>query len=142
MPAAAPAPAPASVILDQHFYEVRLRAWNCSCPAFTLASFRELPGDGDHPASNPIGVGNDELANSEWVFGDGEGGCTSEGRRRVMRELRGLSESETQEGEPPVAVCKHLLACILGSKCPGLFDGGVEQVAVSTKEAAGWCAGW
>lgn len=131
---------------DRHFYEVRLRAWNCSCPAFTLASLRGISGGGNHQASGLGGAGGDcRLAYGEWMFGDGDGGCTSDGRRRIIQHLRGLSGDENwkegEEGNDPVVVCKHLLACVLGTKCPGLFDGGIEEVVVNMKEAAGWCAG-
>lgn len=130
---------------DHHFHEVRLRAWNCSCPEFTLASFRDFSGDGDDGALDAADVGGDyHLTDEEWVFGDGDGGCISDGRREIIKQLRGLSGDEnTEQGrETPVVVCKHLLACVLGSKCPGLFNGGIEEVAVNIKEAAGWCAGW
>lgn len=127
------------------FYEVRLRAWNCSCPAFTLASFREFLGGGSHGALDAPDTGGDShVMDEDWVLGDGDGGCTSEGRRRAGARIRGPSTDENagQEGDAPVVMCKHLLACVLGSKCPGLFDGGVEEVTANTKEAAAWCAGW
>lgn len=37
-------------------------------------------------------------------------------------------------------VCKHLLACILMGRCPGLVGEGVRVVSV--EELAGLCAGW
>lgn len=39
-------------------------------------------------------------------------------------------------------VCKHLLACVLVERCPGLFAGFVEDRDVTKEELAGWCAGW
>ena len=96
-------------------YEVRLRAWNCSCPAFTFAAF---------PAS-VVGTEGEAVLDEEqerdtgagWKFGGvGLGG-----------------------GTPPV--CKHLLACVLGEWCE-LFKGFIEERDVSVEEAAGWAAGW
>ena len=96
-------------------YEVRLRAWNCSCPAFAFAAF---------PAS-VVGTEGEAVLDEEqerdtragWKFGGvGLGG-----------------------GTPPV--CKHLLACVLGEWCE-LFKGFIEERDVSVEEAAGWAAGW
>jgi hypothetical protein len=39
-------------------------------------------------------------------------------------------------------ICKHLLACILGHRCPELFGGVVEEIVVDANEVAGWSAGW
>ena len=96
-------------------YEVRLRAWNCSCPAFAFAAF---------PAS-AVGTEGEAVLDEQqerdtgagWKFGGvGLGG-----------------------GTPPV--CKHLLACVLGEWCE-LFKGFIEERDVSVEEAAGWAAGW
>jgi hypothetical protein len=49
----------------------------------------------------------------------------------------------TDRDSPPA--CKHILACVLFARCPGLFgDGGDDGrgVDVSMEELAGWCAGW
>jgi hypothetical protein len=103
-------------------YEVRTKAWNCSCPAF---AFSEFPGEDvaedaitmppNLPALRPTKAGD----KMEWSFG-------------------GLSI----EGLAPVPVCKHLLACVLGERCPGLFGNGLEDKQLSREEYAGWCAGW
>ena len=95
-------------------YEVRLLAWNCSCPAFAFAAFPSV-----HPEPTPST--HDQQGQSEdtgWLFG-------------------GVSLGDTM---PPV--CKHLLACVLVERCKGLFGGFVEERVVSVEEAAGWAAGW
>ena len=97
-------------------YEVRLRAWNCSCPAFAFAAFPSAFSDATVP--NPgAEVTESKMQENEWSFG-----AASLGR-----------------GTPPV--CKHLLACVLGERC-ALFEAFVEEKIVSVDEAAGWAAGW
>ncbi|KAL1602529.1 hypothetical protein SLS60_005945 [Paraconiothyrium brasiliense] len=97
-------------------YEVRLTAWNCSCPAFAFSAFPPV-----HPEP-PVAVyepGRELRAEGNgWNFG-------------------GVSLGE---GIPPV--CKHLLACVLAERCEGLFGGRVEEKVISVEEAAGWAAGW
>jgi hypothetical protein len=126
-------------------YEVRLQAWNCSCPAFAFSAF---PLSSSPPIcaynapdqlENTSDTGNDDHRNDveEWSFG----GIT------LGSEM------------PPV--CKHLLACVLlerckglfgecveersvgwEERCKGLFGGFMEERNVSVEEAAGWAAGW
>lgn len=116
-------------------YEVHLRAWSCSCPAFAFAAFpsvhpepavpvRTSNGD-DTAAATAVAAGwdlytrrNDGDGEEEWIFG----GVTL--------------------GEEVPPVCKHLLACVLVERCAGLFGGFVVEREVSVQEAAGWAAGW
>jgi hypothetical protein len=99
-------------------YEVRLRAWNCSCPAFAFAAFPAVHPEPPIPVYEPQGIETDATMEGAWVFG-------------------GVSLGD---GTPPV--CKHLLACVLVEKCEGLFGSFVEERVVSVEEAAGWAAGW
>ncbi|CAG8907329.1 unnamed protein product [Penicillium egyptiacum] len=95
-------------------YEVRLRAWNCSCPTFALSAYRDF----QLPANYPTNEQN-QLA---YSFG----GTLGRGTARVS---------------PPS--CKHILACILHARCPELFGvDGDSRFVVSKEELAGWCAGW
>jgi hypothetical protein len=103
-------------------YEVRLQAWNCSCPAFAFSAFPAIHGE---PPALECHVFNESNAaveqadrNSGWIFG-------------------GISLGQ---GMPPV--CKHLLACVLAEKCDGLFGEYVEEKDVNVQSAAGWAAGW
>ncbi|KAF2840385.1 hypothetical protein M501DRAFT_1015440 [Patellaria atrata CBS 101060] len=105
-------------------YEVRLGAWNCSCPAFAFAAFPAAsasPISATFPPATSIipqeeNMGGDGKVNDEpdWMFG-------------------GISNG--------IAVCKHLFACILAEKCP-LFKGSVEEKMIGIEEAAGMAAGW
>jgi len=97
-------------------YEVRLRAWNCSCPAFAFSAFPTIHPEPSTPVHNP----DYELQTTEelWTFGGGSLG----------------------DGVPPV--CKHLLACVLIERCEALFGGCLEEKEISVSEAAGWAAGW
>ena len=106
-------------------YEVRLRAWNCSCPAFAFAAF---------PAVHP------EPAIHTYDAQDGNGLVM--GQTWGQEERVGWSFGGVSLGNAIPPVCKHLLACVLVEKCSGLFGGFVEEKVVSVEEAAGWAAGW
>ncbi|KAF2711218.1 hypothetical protein K504DRAFT_245115 [Pleomassaria siparia CBS 279.74] len=105
-------------------YEVRLLAWNCSCPAFAFAAFPAVYSD---PSTRDEG---DEGGGKE-----GRRGVTGRGRNGEWC-FGGLSLGSAT---PPV--CKHLLACVLVERCR-LFGGLVEEKLVNVDEAAGWAAGW
>jgi len=100
-------------------YEVRLHAWNCTCPTFAISAFRNLASRLDH---SHVAMLRDQDDTVVYPFG-------------------GTLTCATDRESPPV--CKHILACILFARCPGLFgaDGNAKRV-VSTEELAGWCAGW
>ncbi|PYH92023.1 hypothetical protein BO71DRAFT_35369 [Aspergillus ellipticus CBS 707.79] len=121
---------PRSSEVDQKGYEVRLRAWNCTCPTFTLAAFRDIG-----PRS-PAKEDGDSLSRVEMK----ESLCES-GEPKSQTSFGGTLTLGSTKSSPPV--CKHLLACLLAVRCPGIF-GLCERdtVAVGTKELAGWCAGW
>lgn len=93
-------------------YQVRLRAWNCSCPAFAFAAFPAALNEHPIRTCDPA-----DEAEGAWFGGVSLGGDV-----------------------PPV--CKHLLACVLVERCGGLFGGCVVEREVSVEEAAGWAAGW
>jgi hypothetical protein len=97
-------------------YEVRLGAWNCSCPAFAFSAFSPIHPEPPVPTYEP--GGEIQTEQGAWIFG-------------------GVSLGE---GMPPV--CKHLLACVLAEQCADLFGRCVEERLVNVEEAAGWAAGW
>ncbi|ORX99815.1 hypothetical protein BCR34DRAFT_592802 [Clohesyomyces aquaticus] len=96
-------------------YEVRLNAWNCSCPAFAFSAFPATSTSTVIPPPSPSSF--TEGKHTEWCFG-------------------GLSLGS---GIPPV--CKHLLACVLVER-GGYFEKCVLERRVCGAEAAGWAAGW
>ncbi|RAL10765.1 uncharacterized protein BO97DRAFT_118998 [Aspergillus homomorphus CBS 101889] len=115
-------------------YEVRLQAWGCTCPTFTLVAFRgprvasssmpdiSFTSTADVPALQSSPGRDSAVPHSPYPFG---GTLT-----------RGSAQSS-----PPV--CKHLLASWLAIRCPDLLGKGNERfVCVSAEELAGWCAGW
>lgn len=106
-------------------YQVRLHAWNCSCPAFAFAAFPALHPE---PSIAAYEAGEDD---GRWV----DDNTTSE--IKCEWSFGGVSLGN---GMPPV--CKHLLACVLADKCSGIFGAFVEERHVSVDEAAGWAAGW
>lgn len=100
-----------------HHYEVRLRGWSCTCPAFTFASFASLENN-DAVRESRNHCYEDEIVNTGEFFG-------------------GLLMGEGRD----VPVCKHLLACLLVERGGG-FDGFAEEIEVAGDELAGWAAGW
>lgn len=96
-------------------YEVRLRAWNCSCPAFTFSALNGINIETQEGMGRVYSDASE--TGEEWRFG-------------------GLLL-----GEDGVPICKHLLSCVLIEKC-GLFRENVEEKSVAREEAAGWAAGW
>ncbi|KAI4119543.1 MAG: hypothetical protein LQ338_007259 [Usnochroma carphineum] len=112
-------------------YEVRLKAWNCSCPAFAFA-WVGCMGDGGFEG---LGLDEEDFAAREREdlgVNDGEDRGRPGGDVRFGGLMRG-------EGEMPV--CKHLLACLLAESWRG-FGGFVEERVVGREEMGGWAAGW
>lgn len=102
-------------------YEVRLQAWNCTCPAFAFAAF------GPQDEDTQVDLGNDDENNDD---DDGREGV------RVEDTFGGLAL-----GKREVPVCKHLLACLLVEMGGSLGDFANQRV-VGREEMAGWAAGW
>ncbi|KAI9880479.1 MAG: hypothetical protein M1830_002831 [Pleopsidium flavum] len=100
-------------------YEVRLEAWNCSCPAFTFSAFSNVAidrGVTDYSKEEEE-EDEDNVQGQEWRVG-------------------GL-----MVGKDGMPVCKHLLACVLVERC-GLLSGFREEKVIGRAEAAGLGAGW
>ena len=114
-------------------YEVRLRAWNCTCPAFTLSVFRELV--------EPAAAGTD--VNSSMAQDEAEDDDDDDDDEEDRWFGGTLARARSKTSPSPPACCKHLLACVLASRCPALFGDGVdERHGISVEELAGWYAGW
>lgn len=110
-------------------YQVRLRAWDCSCPAFILSCFpssTSTSNNEDHMDHDMLKVRGDE-SEEPWFGG-------------TLRNREGSYDDRS------VPICKHILACVLVTKCPNLFGGKCLTYAVNNKdpdrvnEVAGWCA--
>ncbi|KAJ6032441.1 hypothetical protein N7540_003173 [Penicillium herquei] len=106
-------------------YEVRLHAWNCTCPTFTLSAFRDLSRlnrQFEYPSAMHMADSDQSGDLYPYPFG-------------------GTLTSPRDRASPPI--CKHILACLLFIRCPGLFGGcGDGRCIISKEELAGWCAGW
>ena len=96
-------------------YEVRLQAWNCTCPAFTFAAFGFDGEESPSQAERSAGYGSAE-AKDGWFGG-------------------------LQLGQGFAPICKHLLACVLLERC-GKFEDLVDKRILGREEMAGWAAGW
>jgi hypothetical protein len=103
-------------------YEVRLSAWNCTCPAFAYSAFgKTFQTSLDLDVSSRASEGRDHLARDE-------------GRLRL-----GGMFTQADSGVP---TCKHILAAFLGAAAPQLFGNGVCEENMNEAEAAGWAGGW
>ena len=111
---------------ESESYEVRLTAWNCSCPAFTLSAFTR--------AFEGVSAGEEAAREEGLEMGREKGKLGSDNGW----SFGGLGLG-SDEGLSPV--CKHLLACVLAEQCP-LLQGCVERRVVGKEELAGWAAGW
>lgn len=136
-----------------NWYEVRLAAWNCSCPAFAFATFpanlaEPSPSPGPSPMEGAAAAGKEEAKEEQEkgggvAAGEDEEGVGGDGGEGVWERFGfgGLRRGTGETGHVP-PVCKHLLACLLVERAPGLFAGSVEEKVVSVEEAAAWAAGW
>ncbi|KAJ5693306.1 hypothetical protein N7462_002729 [Penicillium macrosclerotiorum] len=107
-------------------YETRLHAWNCTCPTFALSAFRDL--------GSRLGWMSAAQRPSDLAI-------LRHRERPVDYPFGGTLTCRTDRVSPPV--CKHILACVLFARCPGLFGCDEDgRRLVSTEEMAGWCAGW
>ncbi|CAF9935181.1 MAG: hypothetical protein HETSPECPRED_009690 [Heterodermia speciosa] len=113
-------------------YEVRLKAWNCTCAAFVFATFA---GEWERGSFGGVEGGAGIDADGSGDIGGGDGGEGHGGREGERRQIGGVTFGED------VPVCKHLLACLLAERVEGL-GAFVEERCVGREEMAGWAAGW
>jgi hypothetical protein len=105
------------------YYEVRLDAWNCTCPAFAYSAF----GGASDLSHDQAGLEAEHEQTGSEKEGEGEGWRF------------GGTATRDGTGAP---ICKHILATVLGKALPSLFGSGVERKEVTAAEAGGWGAGW
>ncbi|KAK2741448.1 hypothetical protein FQN57_005581 [Myotisia sp. PD_48] len=139
-------------------YQVCLNAWNCTCPAFTLAMFQDTSNDDENTATQndinqeqsqtwaqqqkgqmhkELQSGSKNRQDDSWIFG---GYLTQNVQQSVTKPCSphcggALSGCCYMHDSPPV--CKHLLACVLASQCPSLFGHGVDGGRFDRQEIAG-----
>lgn len=106
-------------------YEVRLEAWNCTCPAFAFAAV-DFGGDNDES----FGFLNGNVAE---VKGSGQSAHRIEDKGKVYGGL--------MLGEGQMPICKHLLACLLVESWQP-FEAFLNEIIVSKDEMSGWAGGW
>lgn len=102
-------------------YEVRLSAWNCTCPAFAYSAFGKT-------CETSLDLDNSSGINQVQDH------TREEGKVRFGGTL-----THADSGLP---ICKHILAAFLGTIAPQIFGHGVATENVSRSEAAGWAGGW
>lgn len=108
---------------DKKGHEVRLQAWNCTCASFLSSAF-PLDADSD------IDPGPETDRDIDIGSLGGQENC----------RLGGILTRGWGQSFPPL--CKHILACVLLVRCPGLFVSGSQTWLVGDEELAAWCAGW
>ncbi|MCJ1338136.1 hypothetical protein MMC09_003421 [Bachmanniomyces sp. S44760] len=118
-------------------YEVRLRAWNCTCPAFTfsMVNYLEALEVGGAGVDFDLSQLDADIGGKDMEFHDDDEHVRGD-ERALKWTFGGL-----MIGRGAMPVCKHLLACVLIEKC-SWFTGPVDERKVSTNELAGWAAGW
>ncbi|KAL4767347.1 hypothetical protein BDW60DRAFT_200289 [Aspergillus nidulans var. acristatus] len=133
-------------------YEVRLQAWNCTCPFFTISAFRDMAPEPSSPSSSSDqtvsadGDGNGKATHNRIGyenFSAGAGADTVDTNAYADAYSFGGTLALHQESAPPV--CKHILACLLAVLCPGLGVNGRDEegrfVTLDREEIAALCAG-
>jgi hypothetical protein len=117
---------------------VRLKAWNCSCPAFAFAA---LPVDAAENGNRDGGFAEDEDDDVGYgLSGNRSNATTATATHDGEDEIAWLGFGGLTRGKD-VPVCKHLLACVVAERCQG-FEQLVEEKEVGVEEVAGWAAGW
>ncbi|KAL4959426.1 uncharacterized protein BDV14DRAFT_184746 [Aspergillus stella-maris] len=153
-------------------YEVRLQAWNCTCPPFTLSAFRDL-GPEPLPSSPPSSdtLSRSSSPESSPVHGQTHPEKTGDhsSPKHDHRTAEADTSSPTTDSNTPAytfggtlplhavsapPVCKHILACLLVAICPRLgsgseggeseIEGGLTGgfVRLEREEVAALCAAW
>lgn len=131
------------------YYQVRLRAWNCSCPAFAFSAFpattttvttRHVGNEEEEAATVHTPLHNNSTTHQELNNNKDSNNSDDDDNADNKWIFGGISLVGKETTSPPV--CKHLLACVFVERCKGLFGGFVEDREVGVEEAAGWAAGW
>ncbi|TVY18096.1 hypothetical protein LARI1_G001997 [Lachnellula arida] len=112
-------------------YIVRLRAWNCTCAAFTFSSFPSSPSSFLSSFPNQDADVNVEgIKEGDRERGWGFGGLSLDG----LGEGAGKGGGRGGGGVP---VCKHLLACVLLERWGDVLGAYVKEREVGREEMAG-----
>ncbi|KAJ5414436.1 hypothetical protein N7509_001063 [Penicillium cosmopolitanum] len=130
-------PTPTATQDPEKGYEVRLNAWNCTCPTFTLSAFKDLDSRQGSSTTTNIAETHPEMEIEELLHASDR---DANANALPVYPFGGTLTRDTDKESPPA--CKHILACILFARCPGLFGLSGDGKLVSLEEMAGWCAGW
>ena len=122
-------------------YEVRTKAWNCTCAAFAFSAFNR-PDTPIYESSYDCEAdeGHDPMVNEDNGNDDGmldvpEHHNDAGGKQGDWR-WGGL-----MLGDGEVPLCKHLLACVLTERWD-VARKMIDEREVGREEISGWTAGW
>ncbi|KAL4900043.1 hypothetical protein BDW74DRAFT_188749 [Aspergillus multicolor] len=133
-------------------YEVRIEAWNCTCPSFAISAFRDLGPEPSSPSPSSSPSSQTETADVMDAGFDrnhaGDHASADADTPDTSAYYHAYSFSGTlplhPESAPPV--CKHILACLMAALCPALGPSGEDEgsrvVTLDRGEIAALCAGW
>lgn len=113
---------------------VRLEAWNCSCAAFAFACF---PGGGSASSWRPESCTSDFELNEDLGEEQIRTARVEDEGRGEKWEFGGRSHDGRDGNGAGVPCCKHLLACLLGTKWEGVLGAYVKERVVGREEMAG-----
>lgn len=116
-------------------YEVRLDAWNCTCPAFAAATLKLIMGESSPESVRPQSTERQPKGSETRNEGD----VTEDDHGKIETVLIG---GVATKDAALVPVCKHILAAALCEASPVLFGAGMNIREVNVDELAAWAAGW
>ena len=128
-------------------YEIRTKAWSCTCAAFAFAAFNNASRNYSHGGCGSDGAIDPQSDDEERGFER----VGEEDEEESVRETEGFRERtewgglmdlyRDGEGKGDMPLCKHLLACVL-AEWWDVAGRMVEKKVVARGEIAGWAAGW
>ncbi|RDW69166.1 uncharacterized protein DSM5745_08926 [Aspergillus mulundensis] len=137
-------------------YEVRIKAWNCTCPSFVISAFRDLgPEPSSAPPSSSLSsqtegadiedAGSDHNHTTDHISDHASADADTPNTNAYYHAYSfGGTLPLHPESAPPV--CKHILACLMAALCHDLGLNGEEEesqvVTICREEVAALCAGW
>lgn len=123
--------------LESSVYEVRLKAWSCSCAAFVFAGL-DMQGSCDE--SEPYRLKTFDIYSEMDTTGRDSALKDPKTSEDPIERLQWGGLFLDKDGSQ-LPICKHILACFIGEHWH-FANGTVKRRVVEQDEMAGWAAGW